>query len=321
MSGSWRLNSRWYPKSGSRTLSARSSWRRTAGSSASTRISRRVRSWSRWSLGRAEDPASAAPTASFAGLIEEILASDVAPARLLFRTSSTIPVLLRATDRPGREPREHRVRRPAGARDDPAGPPSRHPRVFRGCGVVRESRDAPSGDSGLRPRRGAGDVLCIRALGCKLARRYADRITIDFFGDQLVCHLAEEPADRDGELNLYPRHFGVLPWWRLRCAVRTLACSARSSSSPTCAHAVRGLVEVPADVRAPVPHGQPRRVQAQRRPAEDVLIQAVASKSSGAAVSSTEIAASLRSGGDLPLCDVIRAQSVTLGERTPSSMP
>ncbi len=33
--------------------------------------------------------------------------------------------------------------------------------------------------------------------GCKLARRYADRITLDFFGDQLVCHLAEEPADRD----------------------------------------------------------------------------------------------------------------------------
>ncbi len=44
-------------------------------------------------------------------------------------------------------------------------------------------------------------------------------------------------------------------------------------------------------------------------------MQAVASKSSGAAVSSPEIAAPLRSGADLPLCDVIRAQSVTLGER------
>ncbi len=29
----------------------------------------------------------------------------------------------------------------------------------------------------------------VGSLGCKLARRYADRITIDFFGDQLVCHL------------------------------------------------------------------------------------------------------------------------------------
>ncbi len=47
------------------------------------------------------------------------------------------------------------------------------------------------------------------ALGCKLARRYTDRITIDFFGDQLVCHLTDEPADREGELTLYPRHFGV----------------------------------------------------------------------------------------------------------------
>jgi uncharacterized protein len=53
------------------------------------------------------------------------------------------------------------------------------------------------------------DAFYVGALGCKLARRYADRITIDFFGDQLVCHLGEEPADRAGELSLYPRHFGV----------------------------------------------------------------------------------------------------------------
>jgi uncharacterized protein len=53
------------------------------------------------------------------------------------------------------------------------------------------------------------EAFYVGALGCKLARRYADRITIDFFGDQLVCHLAEEPADRNGELSLYPRHFGV----------------------------------------------------------------------------------------------------------------
>ena len=33
----------------------------------------------------------------------------------------------------------------------------------------------------------------VRQLGCKLARRYPDRITLDFFGDQLVCHLAEAP--------------------------------------------------------------------------------------------------------------------------------
>jgi hypothetical protein len=43
-------------------------------------------------------------------------------------------------------------------------------------------------------------------LGAKLARRYADRVTFDFFGDQLVCHLCEEvPA----EAIAYPRHFGV----------------------------------------------------------------------------------------------------------------
>jgi len=48
----------------------------------------------------------------------------------------------------------------------------------------------------------------VTRLGCHLARRYDDRITVDFFGDQLVCHRSD-----DGELpsqpGLYPRHFGV----------------------------------------------------------------------------------------------------------------
>ncbi|GMA64456.1 VOC family protein [Alicyclobacillus fastidiosus] len=46
----------------------------------------------------------------------------------------------------------------------------------------------------------------VEKLGCKLARRYADRITLDFFGDQVVCHLSE---DIDQEPKMYPRHFGV----------------------------------------------------------------------------------------------------------------
>ncbi|MBL7489840.1 VOC family protein [Frankia sp. AgB1.9] len=50
-------------------------------------------------------------------------------------------------------------------------------------------------------------------LGCKLARRYDDRVTLDFFGDQVVCHLAEPPRDAPdtprAEPRLYPRHFGV----------------------------------------------------------------------------------------------------------------
>jgi hypothetical protein len=43
-------------------------------------------------------------------------------------------------------------------------------------------------------------------LGVKLARRYEDRVTFDFFGDQLVCHLCEQVPD---EAIAYPRHFGV----------------------------------------------------------------------------------------------------------------
>ncbi len=46
-------------------------------------------------------------------------------------------------------------------------------------------------------------------LGCKLARRYPDRITLDFFGDQVVCHLSEPGAGVAGGLSLYPRHFGI----------------------------------------------------------------------------------------------------------------
>jgi uncharacterized protein len=51
----------------------------------------------------------------------------------------------------------------------------------------------------------------VTQLGCKLARRYDDRVTIDFFGDQLVCHLSDAPASPTpvDRLEMYPRHFGV----------------------------------------------------------------------------------------------------------------
>jgi extradiol dioxygenase family protein len=55
----------------------------------------------------------------------------------------------------------------------------------------------------------AAEDFYVRLLGCKLARRYPDRITLDFFGDQLVCHLSQlVPADLH-PTSLYPRHFGV----------------------------------------------------------------------------------------------------------------
>jgi uncharacterized protein len=46
----------------------------------------------------------------------------------------------------------------------------------------------------------------VTKLGCKLARRYDDRITLDFFGDQVVCHLSDK-IDRDPQM--YPRHYGI----------------------------------------------------------------------------------------------------------------
>jgi extradiol dioxygenase family protein len=63
----------------------------------------------------------------------------------------------------------------------------------------------------------------VGGLGCKLARRYADRITLDFFGDQVVCHLSDHV---DEAPELYPRHFGVTfrrreDWERLLRLART----------------------------------------------------------------------------------------------------
>jgi len=47
----------------------------------------------------------------------------------------------------------------------------------------------------------------VAGLGAHLARRRDDRITLDFFGDQVVCHLHPQPAPT--EIDLYPRHFGI----------------------------------------------------------------------------------------------------------------
>jgi extradiol dioxygenase family protein len=47
----------------------------------------------------------------------------------------------------------------------------------------------------------------VEKMGCKLARSYNDRITLNFFGDQVVIH--EAPNEIDLEPKMYPRHFGI----------------------------------------------------------------------------------------------------------------
>ena len=44
-------------------------------------------------------------------------------------------------------------------------------------------------------------------LGCRIARRYQDRVTVEFFGHQIVCHLSPDKIDHNPDV--YPRHFGV----------------------------------------------------------------------------------------------------------------
>ncbi|PIQ42571.1 MAG: glyoxalase [Gammaproteobacteria bacterium CG11_big_fil_rev_8_21_14_0_20_46_22] len=48
----------------------------------------------------------------------------------------------------------------------------------------------------------------IGGLGCRLARKYDDRITMDFFGSQVVCHLSPD-EDYSKPPKMYPRHFGI----------------------------------------------------------------------------------------------------------------
>lgn len=50
-------------------------------------------------------------------------------------------------------------------------------------------------------------VVFYEKLGGKLKRRYDDRVTFDFFGDQVVCHLS--PDNVDEHPKMYPRHFGI----------------------------------------------------------------------------------------------------------------
>jgi hypothetical protein len=54
----------------------------------------------------------------------------------------------------------------------------------------------------------AAQDFYVTKLGCKLARRYDDRLTLDFFGHQVVCHLTPDKPAAPPE-SLYPRHFGV----------------------------------------------------------------------------------------------------------------
>jgi extradiol dioxygenase family protein len=44
-------------------------------------------------------------------------------------------------------------------------------------------------------------------LGCRIARRYDDRVTLEFFGHQVVCHFCPDQIDQ--EPRMYPRHFGI----------------------------------------------------------------------------------------------------------------
>jgi phosphosulfolactate synthase (CoM biosynthesis protein A)/extradiol dioxygenase family protein len=130
--------------------------------------------------------------------------------------------------RPGGQPGERRRRgrdrrgdpAPRAARRHPAGPDHRYrprpaapvpPRpagrltAHRRKRPMRDTHDACHIAIPVRDLDEAMDFY-VFGLGAKLARRYADRITLDFFGDQLVCHLC---ADVPAEPIAYPSHFGV----------------------------------------------------------------------------------------------------------------
>lgn len=54
----------------------------------------------------------------------------------------------------------------------------------------------------------AAERFYIDGLGCEIGRKKDDRITLDFFGDQVVCHKCSE-EEIDDNPKMYPRHYGV----------------------------------------------------------------------------------------------------------------
>src|SRR4029077_9676609 len=103
------------------------------------------------------------------------------------------------------EPGQRARRRRIGAGDAAAGAAVGHDGHVADGALVRPHDDAfPLAHP--RAALDAAKEFYGAGLGCKLARRYADRITLDFFGDQVVCHLSDEIV---AEPRLYPRHFGV----------------------------------------------------------------------------------------------------------------
>lgn len=74
----------------------------------------------------------------------------------------------------------------------------------------------------------AAAAFYTHTLGCRLARRYPDRITLDFFGDQLVCHL--DPHACATTPTIYPRHFGVT--FRRREDLDTLLARLQTQGTP-----------------------------------------------------------------------------------------
>ena len=54
----------------------------------------------------------------------------------------------------------------------------------------------------------AAEAFYIDGMGAEKARRKDDRLTMDFYGDQIVCHKAP-PDEIDEDVTMYPRHFGM----------------------------------------------------------------------------------------------------------------
>ena len=158
------------------------------------------------------------------GLIEEILDSDVNPSQLLFEAPSTA-LQCYFVRRIGSDVNLGNIPSTAllGLETIRLGLRADTLECFEMRGVVREGRDVfhlaiPVDDLD------EAEAFYVGALGCKLARRYADRITLDFFGDQLVCHLSDEPRPPCVRAQPLPETLRCdLPRGpRLRCAVRVV---------------------------------------------------------------------------------------------------
>ena len=130
------------------------------------------------------------------GLIEELLGGELPNDRLMFEApTTTLQSYFVERGRLRRQPRQRVPERGHRARDPAARPPGGHARGASRSRSVEGARATPSTSPSRSSTWPRPSTSTSTSSAASWPGRTRDRITVDFFGDQLVCHLSE-PDER-----------------------------------------------------------------------------------------------------------------------------